>query len=83
MELTVLVVATVLTSRAVVVATLHPSCAAVVAQPQAVAELQAVAAAVEVAVRAEKCLMYLEPTRLDQWLDQCCAAMQPSLDSSR
>jgi hypothetical protein len=82
MELTVLVVATVLTSRAVVVATLHPSCAAVVAQPQAVAELQAVAAA-EVAVRAEKCLMYLEPTRLDQWLDQCCAAMQPSLDSSR
>jgi hypothetical protein len=82
MELTVLVVATVLTSRAVVVATLHASCAAVVAQPQAVAELQAVAAA-EVAVRAEKCLMYLGPTRLDRWLDQCCAAMQPSLDSSR
>jgi len=81
MELTVLVAVTVLTAPVVAVALqLHPSCAAVVAEPRvaAVAELQAVAAA-EVAVRAEKCLMYLEPTRLDQ----CCAARQPSLDSSR
>jgi len=81
MELTVLVAATVLTVPVVAVALqLHPSCAAVVAQPQVVAELEAVA---KVAVLAEKCLMYLEPTRLGQWLAQCCAAMQPSLDSSR
>ena len=84
MELTVLVAATVRTARVVVAPRLHRSCAAVVAQPRvaAVAELQAVAAA-EVVVLAEKCLMYLEPTRLDQWLDQCCAAMRPSVDSSR
>ena len=72
-----------LTAPVVVALQLHPSCAAVVAEPRvaAVAELQAVAAEAE--VLAEKCLMYLEPTRLDQGLDQCCAAMQPSLDSSR
>jgi hypothetical protein len=87
MELTVLVAATVLMSRAlqevaaVVAQRLHQSCAAVVAQQAAVAaELPAVAAVVE---PAEKCLMYLEPSLLDQWLDRCCAAMQPWPDSSR
>ena len=66
-----LVAATVLTApplrqlAAVAALQLHPSFAAVVAQPQVAAALQAVAAEVAV-VLAEKCLMYLEPTRLDQ-----------------
>ena len=78
-----LVAVTVLTAPVVVALQLHRSCAAVVAEPQvgAVAELQAAEAEAE--VLGEKCLMYLEPTRLGQWLAQCCAAMQPSLDSSR
>ena len=61
---------------------LHRSYAVVVARQRAVvAELQAVAAVVEEPVA--RCLMYLEPTRPDQLLDQCCAAMQPSVGSSR
>ena len=59
---------------------LHRSCAAVVAQRQAVVA----AAELRVAVAelpAARYPMYLELTQPDQWLDQCCAAVQPSLDS--
>ena len=87
MELTVLAAATALMAsrqQLAVVAErqLHQSCAAVVAQPP-VAVVAPGSQAAAVVEPAAKCLMYLEPTRLDQWLDQYCAAMQPSLDSSR
>jgi hypothetical protein len=81
MELTVPAAATALTLPVVAERRLHRSCAAVVAQQEVVAESRAAAAVV--VAPAAKCLMYLEPTRPDQWLDQCCAAMQPWPDSSR
>jgi len=65
MELTVLSAVTALTAtvwRQLAVPRLHQSCAAVVAQQEVVAELQAMA----VVEPAARCLMYLEPTRLDQ-----------------
>ena len=63
---------------------LPQSCAVVIAQHAVavVAESQEVAA-VLVEWPAARYLMYLEPTLLDQLLDQCCAAMPPSPDSSR